>query len=158
VLDASLGAAARLARMISPPATRPILVALLGLALCTTGGCSFSASSESISNSISSPFTSSSASSKSDEERYEDDVADYAEAFAKGGGGELESFKRGLAGIAEDRGISDWEANPNTWSSIGAGLGRSDINDAAFSGYQESWAGGDSTRMELMQQGFDKAR
>ena len=138
--------------------TRSIVVALLAVALSAAVGCSFSASSKSISKSISSPFRSSSESSKSNATRYREEVADYARGFVTGGGGDVSSFQRGLAGIAEKRGISDWESNSDTWKSLGVGLGRTKISEAAFAGFVESWAGGDATRSDLMRQGFKSAR
>jgi hypothetical protein len=138
--------------------TRSIVFALLAVALSAGVGCSFSASSKSISKSISSPFRSSSESSKSNATRYREEVADYAQGFATGGGGDVSGFKRGLAGIAEKRGISDWESNGDTWKSLGKGLGRTEITDAAFAGFVESWSGGDSTRSDLMRKGFKSAR
>ena len=145
--------------------TRSILFALLAVALSAAVGCSFSASSKgssksskSISKSISSPSRSSSESSKSDATRYREEVADYAQGFVTGGGGDVSSFQRGLAGIAEKRGISDWESNGDTWKSLGVGLGRTEITDAAFAGFVGSWAGGDPTRSDLMRQGFKSAR
>ena len=138
--------------------THSIVVVLLALASSAGVGCSFSDSSKSISKSISSPSRSSSESLKSDAARYREDVEDYAQGFATGGGGEISGFRRGLAGIAEKRGISDWESDGDTWESLGVGLGRSEISDASFEGFVGSWAGGDSTRSDLMRQGFDSAR
>jgi hypothetical protein len=138
--------------------TRLIVVALLAVGLSAVLGCSFSKSSKSISNSISSPFRSSSASSKSDAAHYREEVADYAQGFVTGGGGEVSSFQRGLAGIAEKRGISDWESNEDTWKSLGVGLGRTEVTDASFAGFVESWAGGDSTRSDQMREGFESER
>ena len=63
-----------------------------------------------------------------------------------------------MAGIAEKRGISDWESNGDTWKSLGEGLGRTDMTDASFAGFVESWAGGDSTRSDQMREGFESAR
>ena len=139
--------------------TRLIVVALLAVGLSAVLGCSFSKSSKSISDSISSPSRSSSASSKSDAAHYREEVADYAQEFVTaGGGGEVSSFQRGLAGIAEKRGISDWESNSDTWKNLGVGLGRTEMADASFAGFVESWAGGDSTRSDQMREGFESER
>jgi hypothetical protein len=138
--------------------SRLIVVSLSAVGLSAVFGCSFSASSKSISNSISSPFRSISKSSKSNATRYREEVADYARGFVTGGGGDVSSFQRGLAGIAEKRGISDWESNGDTWKSLGVGLGRTEITDASFAGFVESWAGGDSTRSDQMRQGFRSER
>ena len=150
--------AATLAPMTQQTPLRSVALPIALIALQAASGCSFSASSESISNSISSPFRSSSASSASDASRYRQEVADYAQAFVAGGGGDALSFQRGLATLAEKRGISDWQANPDTWTNLGVGLGRTKISDAAFTGYVESWAGDDATRRDLMRQGFKSAR
>jgi len=139
-------------------ATRLIVVALLAVGLSVALGCSFSMSSKSISNSISSPFRSSSASSKSDAARYREEVADYAQGFVAGGGGEVAGFQRGLAGIAEKRGISDWESNDDTWKSLGEGLGRTEMTESSFEGFVASWTGGDSTRSDQMREGFESER
>ena len=140
------------------PTSRSIVAALLAVALSAAVGCSFSASSKSISKSISSPSRSISESSKSNAARYRDEVADYARGFVTGGGGDVSSFRRGPAGVAEKRGISDWESNSDTWKSLGVGLGRTEITDAAFAGFVGSWAGGDPTRSDLMRQGFKSER
>jgi len=144
--------------MAYTPPSRFLALALLAVALSVAVGCSLSASSKSISKSISSPFASSSESSKSNAERYREEVADYAQGFASGGGGDIASFRRGLAGIAEKRGISDWESNRDTWKSLGVGLGRTKISEATFAGFVESWAEGDPTRSDLMREGFRSAR
>jgi hypothetical protein len=144
--------------MSHTPTIRSFVFALLAIALSAAFGCSFSASSKSISKSISSPFRSSSESSKSNAARYRDEVADYAQAFLSGGGGDVESFRRGLAGIAAKRGISDWESNPDTWKSLGVGLGRSKLSEGALEGYVHSWAEGEPTRADLMRQGYRSAR
>jgi hypothetical protein len=151
--------------MTYPIASRSIVVALVAVALSVAVGCSFSASSKSISKSISGSSRSISGSSrsvsgssKSNATRYREEVADYAQGFVAGGGGDVSGFQRGLAGIAEKRGISDWESNRDTWKSLGVGLGRTEISDAAFAGFVESWAGGDATRSDLMRQGFKSTR
>jgi hypothetical protein len=126
--------------------------------LILVSGCSFSASSESISNSISSPFESSSESSKSDQTRYEDDVQDFTSAFVAAGGGEAQTFQNGIATMASERGISDWESNPGTWQAVGRGLAGAKVNDAQFMAYQESWAGHDPTRKAQVRQGYDDER
>ncbi|MBW2269811.1 MAG: putative lipoprotein [Deltaproteobacteria bacterium] len=142
--------------------THAIVVTLLAFVLSAGVGCSFSKSIsmsiKGISKSVSSPLRSSSDSSQSDATRYRDEVADYAQGFVISGGGDISGFQRGLAGIAEKHGISDWESDPETWKSLGVGLGRTQITDAALEGFAEGWAAGDSARSDLMRQGFESAR
>lgn len=125
--------------------------------LLVLSGCSFSASSASISNSISSPFESSSESSKSDQTRYEDDVEEYTTAFVAAGGGDPGTFQKGVSTLAAERGISDWESNAGIWQAVGCGLGAAELNEAQFMAYQQSWVGADATRMAQVRQGYDDA-
>ena len=128
------------------------------LAVGVASGCSFSASSESSSKSISSPFTSSSASSESDATKYKNEVAEYASAYVSADGGSVDAFKSGLSKLAARRGISDWEASPDTWSSVGRGLANTKLSEAEALAYGMSWSGGDEGRMELMRAAFSAAR
>jgi hypothetical protein len=132
-------------------------LALLTVTLTGSGvGCSLlSASSESASIVVSSPSRSSSISLATDAVRYEWEVSDYTEVFAVGGGDDA-SFRRGIAELAVRRGISDWEADPDTWLNIGRGLGRAGISEASFMGYVDRWAGNDELRRNLMQKGFEE--
>ena len=136
-------------------------LATLALALfawVAASGCSFSRSSESISKSISSPFTSSSASSQSDESKYREEVAEYAAAFVKAGGGNAESFQKGIAKLAAQHGISDWESNPDTWTQAGRGLAKTKLTETEALAYGQAWSGGDDARFELMRKAFVAAR
>ena len=63
-----------------------------------------------------------------------------------------------MAGIAEKRGISDWESNGDTWKSLGEGLGRTEMTESSFEGFVASWTGGDSTRSDQMRKGFRSER
>jgi hypothetical protein len=137
---------------------RFVIAVIAIAALFAIGGCSFSASSESISNSISSPFTSSSESSKSEEAKYRDEVAEYSAAFVSVGGGSVASFQTGISKLAARRGISDWEANPDTWTSVGRGLAITALTEVEALAYGETWAAEDERRFELMRQGFSEAR
>ena len=86
-------------------------------------GCSFSDSSETLSDSISSPFdwSSSSSDSSGGDSAYRQDVSDYTIAFTRQGG-DLDAFRQGLGQLAERRGITNWEEDSFTCASIGLGL------------------------------------
>ena len=135
--------------------------------------CSFSYSSKSISDSItsSSKSISDSVTSSSDSvsdsstssspgsaaSRYRKDVESYTQAFVVSGGSDS-SFKSGLGEVAKKHGITDWEANDETWIGIGRGLGRTKIDDVQLGVYQKNWTGGDVNKIKLIQQGFDAVR
>jgi hypothetical protein len=131
------------------------------LAVAGAVACSFSYSSKSASDSSRSSSESSSSISTSSSPRsgtaYRNDVADYTEAYVVSGGSES-SFLNGIGGLAEKRGITDWEADENTWTGIGRGLGRTRITPVQLEVYKQHWSGGDPARMQLIQQGFDAVR
>ncbi len=95
-------------------------------------GCSFSDSSETLSNSISSPFdwSSSSSDSSGGDSAYRQDVSDYTIAFTRQAG-DLDAFRQGLGRLAERRGITNWEEDSFTCASIGLGLQRAQLELAA---------------------------
>ena len=133
-----------------------VLLALFSLVI--SQGCSFIASSKSSSKIISSPFTSSARSSDGDDAEYQAEAEGYTQAFTEAGGGAADSFQRGLSGIAAKQGISDWEANPGTWVSVGRGLGRADLSEADALSYAEVFSGGSEETKALMLQGYSSAR
>jgi len=137
------------------------LVALVALA-ATGLGCSFSASSASISDSISgsSESVSNSVSSSSPESsgsKYQKDVESYTQAFVTSGGSDS-SFMAGVADLAQKRGITNWEADDRTWIGIGRGLGRTKIDKVQLATYENNWGGRDLQKIKLIQKGFDQVR
>ncbi len=140
------------------------LVALAALLSATALGCSFSYSSESISDSVSASSRSVSASSESsspasDTQRakrdalYEEDVRDFTAAYVRRGG-DLAVFQRGLAEVALRHGVSDWEAVPATWSGVGAGLRRAQASESQVQEITSALAGDDATRQREIARGY----
>src|SRR5262245_51348635 len=81
-----------------------LVLAVTALA-AAAAGCSISASSESLSKSVSSPFKSSASSSgESEDPAYQDEVRRFAAGVAHSGG-DATAFRRGVASIAERRGV-----------------------------------------------------
>ena len=123
--------------------------------------CSFSYSSKSSSDSSKGSSESSSSISRSSspntEAAYRNDVSDYTEAYVVSGGSGG-AFLNGIGGLAEKRGITDWESDENTWIGIGHGLGRTPITAIQLGVYKENWGAGDPQRMQRIQKGFDAAR
>ena len=64
----------------------------------------------------------------------------------------------GVGDLAQKRGITDWESNPDTWQSIGRGLGKAKVTPAELEAYEQSWAAGHPDRMQGIQKGYDAAR
>lgn len=134
------------------------------LALLVLGGCSFSDSSKSISNSISdsskSFSDSSTSSSPSDdgaadkkETSYRDDVRGYTAAWVRDGG-DVASFQRGLATIARRYGITDWEGTNATWTGVGAGLRAADASAAERTTLLDGLAGDDRAKRDAIERGY----
>lgn len=125
------------------------------LLLTTAIGCSFSDSSASISKSISSPFQSSSGSSPS-AEAYQNDVADYTYAYVISGG-QFDTFIKGLGGVAERHGVTNWEADDATYIGIGQGLGKAKFTQTQLDVFAKNVTNSDAKKTKLVQQGYDAA-
>jgi hypothetical protein len=126
------------------------------VALLAAAGCSFVDSSVSISKSISSPFESSSASSPGTQ-AYQTDVADYTYGHIISGG-QGDALWKGIAGIAERHGVTNWEADMDTYVGIGQGAGRAKLKPTEFEAFATNLSGGDAKKMQAMQQGYDAAQ
>ncbi|HZR83523.1 MAG TPA: putative lipoprotein [Candidatus Binatia bacterium] len=141
---------------------RSALAVALILALSTLPACSFVDSSASISQSIGASFASSSASSRSsspgdDQTAYKNDVRDYTYAYVrstKSAG----DFERGLAGVAEKHGISNWQSDQTTWVGIGEGLAKARVNHTELEVFKKNLADSDPDHMTDIQRGYDAYR
>jgi hypothetical protein len=127
--------------------------------LVSANGCSIS---ESVSDSISSPFESSSASSRSSSpegraESYQSDVRDYTIAYLRSGG-DFSKFMNGLGGLAQKHGVTNWEADSNTYVGIGRGLKRAGVTPMQLEVYKTNLAMGDPQKAASIQQGFDQEK
>ncbi len=131
--------------------------------LLTLDACSFSASSESSSASLESASdlasSPSSISSSKSAKKYEADVADYTFAYLKSASGtsDYPAFKKGLADIANKRGVSDWESDPHTYKGIGKGLKKAGIEGVGYDTFKKNFADGDTDKMRSIQEGYDSA-
>ena len=140
------------------------LAAVLTTAVVLAFGCSFSNSSETISDSISSPFEWSSDSSDSSSESssdaatsYRQDVSDYTVAYAKNGaqnGDDLEAFRAGVRALAETRGIVDWEADALTCAGIGRGLRDAEMTETDAFDFGRRLLGDGSVGFEAFRAGY----
>ena len=143
--------------MTRPEPRRFALACALGALLLAPLGCSLSYSSESISKSVSSPFKSSSSSSGEEEDpAYQEEVASYTAGFA-GSGGDTLTFRRGVASIAERRGISDWEDDDQTCRAIGKGLHKAGLDEGRAEAMAGDLLSGRADRVKVVMKGYAKA-
>jgi hypothetical protein len=136
--------------------TRPLL--LLGSSLVVlVAGCSFSESSSSPFEWSSDSSASSSGSSSRDRSaEYRNDVRDYAAAYVQSGG-DFDTFTRGLANIAAKHGVSNWEADNNTYVGIGQGLKKAGLTPMQLDVWKTNLAKGDASKAAAIQKGYDSS-
>ena len=131
---------------------------LLGLALVLFAGCSISKSISSpfewSSDSIASSSSSSGSSSGDRSQAYRNDVRDYTAAYVQSGG-QFDTFNRGLSNIASKHGVSNWEADDNTYIGIGQGLRKAGVSTMQLSVWKSNLSGGDAGRAAAIQKGYD---
>jgi len=135
---------------------QPLLYSALFALSLTINGCSLSTSSKSISDSTSSVVSSaSSISGKS--KKFLNDIADFTMAYVKSSppNADYNTFLKGVSDIAAKEGITNWEQDPLTYRGIGLGLKKADVRGIAFDTYKKNFSGGDSTKMEQIQDGYD---
>lgn len=137
-----------------------VLGGLAAVPLLLLAGCStFSESlSDSLSKSVSSPFEWSSTSSDSVAEmakNYRDDVRKYAEVCSRSSCA-APDIQRGVTAIAEKYGITDWEADRETLSAIGAGFARANMTQDRVDRYRVALAGSGSAGSQALQQGYER--
>ena len=148
-------------RAILPVTSLRLVMALsLACAMVLSQGCSFVYSSKSSSDILSSPFKSSSKSGDDgvEEAAFQEEAQGYTSAYVAAGGVDHDSFQKGLSDIAARRGISDWEANPATWTSVGRGLGQAELSETAVADYADSMSAGNDEILALLMQGYSGAR
>lgn len=131
--------------------------ALFGISIAING-CSFSDSSKSISDSTSS-IVSSPSSISGESEKYQNEVADYTMAYVKSSqpNADYNVFLKGVSDIAAKQGITNWEQDMLTYRGIGKGLKNAKVKGIAFETYKKNFAGGNATKMEKIQDGYDSA-
>ena len=136
------------------------IASAVGLA---AGGCSFSYSSKSLSESSHGSSRSSESSSGSSggepsatDTAYRDDVRDQTVAFV-GSGESLEAFQASVGGVARRYGIVDWEASRTTYVGIGQGLAAAKVRGDWLATLESELTGSDPDRRSALRQGYDAA-
>ena len=142
---------------IKPYLFTAVIIVSLGLAQ----GCSFSYSSKSSSKSSASSSKSSSSilsspsSSMTEEEFYQEDIADYTATYSSEEQFDQNSFSRGISEIAAENGVTSWEQDESTLIAIGRGLKEADLPVGVVQTYKNSIAGSNPLAMDLIQKGYD---
>ncbi|MDF1583462.1 MAG: putative lipoprotein [Methyloprofundus sp.] len=119
-------------------------------------GCSFSASSKSVSDSVSSIISSPSSSSKDIDKAYQIQIMDYTTAYLSTAGFERAAYVQGLSEIATEAGISNWEDDENTLIGIGRALKKAKLTGRVYEIYKKSLADSKESRMLIIQKGYDQ--
>jgi hypothetical protein len=83
---------------------------------------------------------------------YRRDLRQYAAVFVRGDG-TREDFLRGVARIAEDHGVTHWEADPVTPRAIGEGLRDANLSDAEMDAFVAS-IGRDKPAAQIALEGY----
>ncbi|HEB91582.1 MAG TPA: putative lipoprotein [Deltaproteobacteria bacterium] len=138
----------------------PLLVSIVaigisGCALFESSG-SVSDSSGSISDSAGSSSDSSTSSSGGGDQAYRQDVHDFTVAVVESGG-RPESLRRGLAEIALERGISDWESIDATFAAVGGGLAEAGVTISGLTAYRAALAEPGSVGFEKIGRAYHAA-
>lgn len=135
-----------------------IFYLVLPLLVSLSFGCSFVASSKSISNSISSPFKWSSGSSAGGgDAAYRQEIRNYTVAYTRSGG-DVSAFRRGVGSLASNRGITDWESDDATVTAIGAGLRQSGMGEPEMEAFASELFPQSPGRSTAIEKGYASAR
>ncbi|MGR8980594.1 MAG: putative lipoprotein [Gammaproteobacteria bacterium] len=127
-------------------------------------GCSFSDSSGSLSDSVqslsdsTSSIVSSPSSVSEDEEKYENEVADYTMAYVKSSHAQADyaGFYKGLSDIAAKRGISNWDQEALTYEGIGKGLKKAGVEGIAYETYKKNFANSNEGKILSIEKGYGR--
>ena len=80
---------------------------------------------------------------------------DYTSAYARSSDGDITSFRGGLAGIAAEHGVVNWEEDRNTYIAIGRGLKKANLTAIEYETFKKNLAGSDYGKMQDIQKGYD---
>lgn len=137
---------------------RRSLVLIVSFSLLAGGGCFKSSTLEASSQSSSDSSASSSRSSSSSSpgarrSAYAQAVRDYTTQFVLTGG-DFSDFQAGLAPVAKEHGVSDWEGDSATWEGIGRGLKKSGVSGQRLTSLEDQLSGGDAQKIEWIRRGY----
>lgn len=87
-------------------------------------------------------------------ESYRRDLRQYVVVFVRGDGTQAD-FQRGVTRIAQNHGVSDWEAEPATPFAIGQGLREADFSEAEMHAFCAG-IGSDTPAAKLALEGWQR--
>ncbi len=129
---------------------------ILGLAfavgVASLCGC-FKSSTLQASFESSSNLSSSCSGSGESETAYQRDIRDYTATYAASAG-DAERFRHDLGAIAQDHGVTDWEADRATLMAVGSGLSRARVDAQRAQQLEAAITQGDTGRMGWVSQGY----
>jgi len=133
--------------------------------LVLTQACSFSMSSESISDSVSessgsfsdsvTSIISSPSSSSDDTNSYQVQVMNYTNIYFTSAEFDAVTYNKGMTELAQAQGVTNWEDDEDTLQGVGRGLKKANISGALYQTYANSIANNKATRVEMIQKGYD---
>jgi len=139
-----------------------LTVSVLAAALVLSA-CSFSYSSKSGSTSsaslgklASSPSLASSRSSETPQQTYEREVSDFTAEFVKSTTGDMQGFRTKVGKLAQDSGITNWQADRTSYVAIGKGLRQAGLNQPQFEAFRQSLGDSEKWKMDAITEGFGK--
>jgi hypothetical protein len=65
------------------------------------------------------------------------------------------TFVKGLSDVAAKEGVTNWDQDSLTYTGIGKGLKRANVEGVAYETYKKNFARGDSKKMEEIQDGYE---
>ncbi len=141
-----------------------VVLVLISIVSMSVSGCAFfessgsiSDSSGSLSDSVGSSSDSSTSSSGGGDHAYREDVHDFTVAVVESEAGP-ESLRRGLAEIALERGVSDWESIESTYAAVGGGLADAGVTTSGLIAYRAALAAPGSAGFEAIERAYRAAR
>ena len=69
--------------------------------------------------------------------------------------GDYNSFLKGVSDIAAKQGVTNWDQDSLTYMGIGQGLKKAKVEGITYETYKKNFTGGDSKRMEEIQNGYE---
>lgn len=117
---------------------------------------SSSASSESLGKLLGSTSSASSRSSETQKQTYERKVIDYTAEFVTSSKGDLQAYRAKISKIAQDAGITNWEADRGTYVSIGKGMRKAELSQPQFDAFRQSLSDNQTWKLDAITEGFGK--
>jgi len=134
--------------------TRFLMPFSLLLAAVLLPACSFSTSSKSSSDLASSPSSLVPSAKDKTKAGFETDVRDYTAEFVKSPDGKLQAFRARLGKIADQYGLTHWDADKSTYVAIGKGLRKAGLSQPQYEAFKASLGDSQAWKMDAIAEGY----